>query len=117
MPRTDPSAVLTTFDADADSVAVEQWITQASLLVDDVADESPHLTSDRLRQIETLVAQHFLSAQHPRFDSQSGASRDASFSEGRSGSAYLDRAQRIDPTGVVADSLTQDDFIVSDGRH
>lgn len=113
MARTTVADVLRTFDAEVDDPAVEQWIRQASYVVDDVASARPHLEADRLADIETLVAQHFLAAQQPRFESQEGGSRSASFGEGRSGTSYLDRAKRLDPTGQVADSLEQDDIIIN----
>lgn len=112
MTRTDPDTVLTTFDADASDAEVEQWITQASLIVDDV--ESASGAGDkRLTQVETLLTQHFLCAQYPRFSAQSGGSRDASFGEGRSGASYLDRAKRLDPSGVVEESIEADKFTLS----
>ena len=112
MTRTDPSAVLTTFDADADDAEVQQWIDQASLIVDDV-DAAGSVDDARLEQIEILVAQHFLCAQYPRFTDQSGGARSASFGEGRSGTSYLDRAKRLDPTGQVAESFEADKFTLS----
>jgi hypothetical protein len=112
MTRTDPSTVLTTFDADASDAEVNQWITQASLLVDDVADAAD-LETERLTQIETLLTQHFLCAQYPRFTDQSGGARSGSYGEGRADTAYLDRAFRLDPTGVLQDSLDADDFTLS----
>jgi len=112
VPRTDPSTVLTTFDADAGDAEVAQWITQAALVVDDV-ETAESLSDTRLKQIETLLAQHFLCAQYPRFVDMDGGARSGSFGEGRSDTAYLDRAERLDPTGVVEDSLTADDFTLS----
>jgi len=113
MTRTDPSAVLATFDADASDGEIQQWIAQASLIVDDVESASPTAKPERLEQIETLVAQHFLCAQYPRFTDQSGAARSASYGEGRSETAYLDRAKRLDPTGVVEESLEAEKFTLS----
>jgi hypothetical protein len=114
MPRTTPSDVLVTFDADADDPEVNQWIAQASLIVDDV-DAAASVTDARLEQIELLLTQHFLAAQYPRFTSQSGGSRSADFGEGREGQAYLARAKRLDPTGVVEESLEADKFTLSTG--
>lgn len=114
MTRTDPSTVLTTFDADASDSEVKQWITQASLIVDDVESASS-ASDERLEQIETLLTQHFLCAQYPRFTDQSGASRSGSYGEGRSETAYLDRANRLDPTGLVAESIEPDKFTLSTG--
>ena len=111
MTRTDPDTVLTTFDADAGDAEVDQWITQASILVDDVADAAD-LDDKRLTQIETLLAQHFLCAQYPRFTDQSGGARSGSYGEGRE-DTYLDRAYRLDPTGVLQDSLEADNFTLS----
>mgnify|MGYP000108348131 FL=1 len=112
MSRTDPETVLTTFDADAEPAEVNQWITQASLIVDDV-EAAASVEAARLEQIETLLAQHFLCAQYPRFTDQSGGARSASYGEGRSETAYLDRAKRLDPTGVVEESLEADKFTLS----
>jgi len=112
MTRTDPSTVLTTFDADASDAEVNQWVTQASLIVDDV-ESATSASDERLKQVETLLAQHFLCAQYPRFTDQSGGARDASFGEGRSGTAYLDRAKRLDPSGLVEESLEAEKFTLS----
>ena len=111
MPRADVDDVLATFDADIKPSAVAQWLRQASYVVDDVAQASPRVEDDQLKDIEILVAQHFLAAQKPRFRSQEGPSRSGSYGEGRGDTAYLDRAKRIDPTGKVAASVEQEDFI------
>jgi len=112
MGRTDPSTVLTTFDADASDAEVQQWIDQASLIVDDV-ETAASLSDARLEQIETLLAQHFLCAQYPRFTDMDGGARSGSFGEGREGMAYLNRAKRLDPTGQVEESLEADKFTLS----
>jgi len=112
MTRTDPSTVLTTFDADASDAEVNQWITQASLIVNDV-ESATAAEDERLKQIETLLAQHFLCAQYPRFTDQSGGARSGSYGEGRSDTAYLDRAKRLDPSGLVAESIEADKFTLS----
>jgi len=112
MSRTDPATVLTTFDADASDAEVQQWITQASLIVDDV-DAASSVEDARLKQIETLLAQHFLCAQYPRFNAMDGGARSGDFGEGRSETAYLDRAKRLDPTGLVEESLEADKFTLS----
>jgi len=113
MSRTTPSAVLETFDADASNSEVQQWIDQAALVVDDAANASPAMKSDRLEQIELLLAQHYLCAQYPRFEDQSGGERSASYGEGRSGTSYLDRAKRLDKTGLVAESIEAGKFTLS----
>jgi len=112
MSRTTPSDVLLTFDADATDPEVQQWIDQASLIVDDVESNSS-ATAERLEQIELLLSQHFLCAQYPRFTDQSGPSRSGSYGEGRSGTSYLDRANRLDPTGLVKESIEADKFTLS----
>jgi len=114
MARATPSDVLVTFDADASDAEVQQWIDQASVIADDV-DAAGSVTDARLEQIELLLAQHFLAAQYPRFTSQSGGSRKADFGEGRDGNAYLARAKRLDPTGVVEESLEAEKFTLSTG--
>jgi len=82
MPRTSPADVRETFEAefeaetgdpdDISQAAVERHIERASRMVDRIADAGAADRPGLLRDIETLVAQHFLAAQHPRFDSQSG---------------------------------------------
>jgi len=113
MPRATSTDVLATFDADIEDAAVSQWLRQASYVVDDVADAAPHIEADRLKDIEILVAQHFLAAQKPRFNSMDGGARSGDFGEGRSETAYLDRAKRIDPTGKVSDSIEGEDIIAN----
>jgi len=114
MTRTSESEVLQTFDADASSGEVSQWIDQATLVVDDV-ETAASATDKRLKQIETLLAQHFLCAQYPRFTDQSGGARSGSYGEGRSDTAYLDRAKRLDPSGLVAESIEAEKFTLSTG--
>jgi hypothetical protein len=116
MPRTTPDIVRETFDTEAPDAALNQWIAQASVLVDDVENRRPPIDDGRLKQIETLLAQHFLTAQDPRYSSMSGGARDADFGEGRTETAYLDRAKRLDPTGLIGESLTGDDLIITNGR-
>ena len=112
--RTDPGTVLTTFDADASDPEVNQWITQASLIVDDV-ESATSASDERLTQIETLLTQHMMCAQYPRFTDQSGGARSGSYGEGRSETAYLDRAKRLDPSGLVAESIEAEKFTLSTG--
>jgi hypothetical protein len=113
MARTSPSDVERTFDADLDSEALADWIAMASDIADDVEADDPSIADDRLRRIERLVAQHFASAQSPRADSQSGASRSVQYGEGRADGGYLQRAIMLDPTGAVKRATEEPDFTLS----
>jgi hypothetical protein len=118
MARTSKSDVKETFDAafesetgDPDDIsddAVDQWIDIANHLVDDVAAADSSLSSSRLTDLETLVAQHFLATQAPRAESQSGGVRSISY-QGETGmgfkaTQYGQRALTLDPTGTLAGS-------------
>jgi hypothetical protein len=115
MPRTDRQAVRETFEAeftsqtgDSDDIsqaAVEQHIERAARLVDRVADAGAADQPALLRDLETLLAQHFLATQAPRYESQSGAVRSGSYQgdtgEGLKSTHYGQDAISLDPTGTL----------------
>jgi len=117
MPRTDRAKVRETFETNFESqtgnsddiskAAVEQHITRANLITDRVADAGVADQAELLRQIETLLAQHFLATQAPRAESQSGASRSLSYQgetgEGLMSTHYGQDAIGLDPTGTLSE--------------
>jgi len=116
MPRTSATEVKQTIDTSLSDEAVEDWIAAAADLVDEI-DSRGSLDDDRLTRLERLVAQHFLSAQDQRAESQSGASRSVSF-QGETGMGfkathYGQRALQLDPTGVLANAMDADDFTLT----
>jgi hypothetical protein len=113
VPRTSPSDVQQTFDTDLDVGALADWIQMASDITDDVEADDPSIGDDRLERIERLLAQHFASAQDPRADSLSGASRSVDYGEGRADGGYLKRAIMLDPTGAVRRATEEPDFTLS----
>lgn len=113
MPRTDVATVKETVDTSLSNDAISDWIAAASDLVDDIDESSVAVDDSRLKRIETLVAQHFLTAQDPRFESQSADSISLTFGEGREGSDYLSRAMMLDPSGVLQSAMEADTIVVS----
>lgn len=116
MPRTTTAKVKETVDTSLSDAAIDDWITVAGDLVDQIETRSS-LNDPRLTRIETLVAQHFLSAQDQRHASDSGASRSVEY-QGETGmffeaTKHGQRALMLDPTGVLANAGDADDFTLT----
>jgi len=108
MPRTDPTTVKNTFDTSLTDSAISDWITRASMRIDDVEDADPSIEDAKLKELETLVAQHLAASQDPRHESESGASRSVEFQgetgEGMKSTKYGQAALELDPTGTLGDN-------------
>jgi len=116
MPRTSKTKVTETVDTSLSDAAIDDWIAAAGDLVDQIETRSS-LDTSRLTRIETLVAQHFLSAQDQRHASDSGASRSVEY-QGDTGMMFKgtkhgQRALMLDPTGVLANAGDADDFTLT----
>jgi len=129
MPRTSRAEVRETFEAEFESqtgdsddisqAAVERHIERASRMVDRIADAGAADRPDLLRDIETLVAQHYLATQAPRYESQSGAVRSGSY-QGETGQGfrathYGQDAMTLDPTDTLVDAHEGSDDIIING--
>jgi len=129
MPRTSPADVRETFEAefeaetgdpdDISQAAVERHIERASRMVDRIADAGAADRPGLLRDIETLVAQHYLATQAPRYESQSGAVRSGSYQgetgEGFRATHYGQDAMTLDPTDTLVDAHEDSRDIILNG--
>ncbi len=108
MPRTTVSKVRSIFDTDLSDNELTSWMDIATELVDDVEAADPSLADKRLSKLEKLVTAHLASAQDPRHESVSGASRSVDY-QGEYGqnfeaTSYGQRALALDPTGTLGDN-------------
>lgn len=82
------------------------WVEAANSVVDRVASEDSNndLSSGDLQRIEKFLAAYYATAQDPRAESMSGASRSESRYDvdGEGNASYKEVAEAIDTTGVVA---------------
>lgn len=82
------------------------WVEAANSVVDRVEkqDTNNDLSTDDLTRIEKFLAAYYATAQDPRAESLSGASRSESRYgvDGDANASYREVAEAIDTTGVVA---------------
>jgi hypothetical protein len=117
MPRTNSTDVDEVLDTSIDNLT--PYVEVASDIVDDVAGLDPTISPGRLERLEKFYAAYLATAQDPRAESLSGASRSESrYDPGESGNAsYLEVAISLDPTGVIRDAQKQTATLdVPDGR-
>lgn len=97
--RTDLATVKEIFDTSLSDDALAFWLNTASDDVDDVAAAGTNLTTSQLARLEALWAAHYASAQDPRHQSVSGASRSVDYDR----QSYAEMAYQIDDTGTLED--------------
>jgi len=129
MPRTSRSRVRATFEDEFESQtgnpdhispeAVDAHIKTATEMVDRIADAGAADEEALLRRIETLLAQHFLATQSPRYESQSGEVRSGQYEgetgEGLKSTRYGQDAIVLDPTGTLIESYGDSRDIIING--
>jgi len=82
MPRTSQAEVQEVLDTSLSSTSLSAWIGVANELVDEVESQASNPQSDRLDELERLVAAHLATAQDKgsgRVESRSGAARSESY--------------------------------------
>jgi hypothetical protein len=112
-PRSSPAEVSSRFTTDLSDADLQTFVDDAHAYVEPRVG-SAISDDDLLTRIETYVACHFAAVRDPRFTSQSGASRSASYEDRGSGGEGLRATQHgrraidLDPT----DSLDEEDDVV-----
>lgn len=106
MARASRSTLKEIYDSRLSDNALDVWLNMASDRVDDIADANSNIDSERLTDIELMLAAHYASAQDQRHERDSGESRSTSYQGetgmGIKGTKYGQRAAALDPTGILA---------------
>lgn len=105
MSRVTVEEVRDTFDTEKGQAAISQWIDIASDMVDDIADSDSSISSERLSNIELLVAQHLLAIQDPRVEEDAIGDSTMVY-QGETGqnfdaTHYGQHAKMLDPTDTL----------------
>lgn len=102
-PEPTPNDVQDVLDTTLDTESLQAHIDASSHDIKDIELADPTISDDRLTDMHKYYAAHFASSQEQRLSSQSGESRSLSYATDESAD-YLEIAQRIDPTGELAQS-------------
>lgn len=97
--RADVDTVKAAFDTSLSDDAIKFWINTAYPDIDEVEAAGTSLSSDDLARLEAIWAMHKASAQDPRAESISGASRSVDYGDRPS---YRQMAEEMDDTSVLA---------------
>lgn len=107
MARITPTELQDVFDTDLSDSSLNVWIEMASDIVDDIEDADSSLSSNRLKNLERLVAAHFASAQDQRISSTSRETASVSYQGNTNsmdlrGTKHGQAAIQLDPTGTLS---------------
>lgn len=106
MARTNATAVRLILDTDLTSPQLEEFITDASLWVDNNIT-SGSLSAAILEAIEKYLAAHFACLRDPRLTQARLGDVAETYQRGKEASEYLKVAAALDTTGAVADKLME----------